>query len=50
MLMLLKEKSKIGYKPKDRKKFRPYMPEDHAPDMRSSLIGEPEPPKAPAQQ
>jgi hypothetical protein len=45
MLMLLKEKSKIGYRPKDRKRFRPYMPEDHVPDMRSSLIGNLEPPK-----
>ena len=30
MLNLLKEKSKVGYKPKDRKKFRPYLPEDQS--------------------
>ena len=27
MLMLLKEKTKIGYKPKERKKYKAYMPE-----------------------
>ena len=34
MLNLLKEKSKVGFKPKDRKKYRPYLPEDQD----SSLI------------
>ena len=28
MLNLLKEKTKVGYKPKERKKYRPYLPED----------------------
>ena len=30
MLNLLKQKSKVGYKPKERKKFRPYLPEDQS--------------------
>lgn len=33
MLMLLKERSKVGYKNKDRKKFKAYMPDDHIPEM-----------------
>lgn len=30
MLNLLKEKSKVGYKPKERKKFKPYLPQDQS--------------------
>ena len=39
MLMLLKEKSRVAYKPKDRKKFKPYLPEARNADPgESSLI------------
>ena len=39
MLMLLKEKSRVGYKPKERKKFKPYLPEERNADpLESSLI------------
>ena len=34
MLNLLKEKSKVGYKPRERKKFKPYLPGDRS----SSLV------------
>ena len=34
MLNLLKEKSKVGYKPRERKKFRPYLPDEES----SSLV------------
>ena len=33
MLNLLKEKSKVGYKPKERKKFKPYLPQDQSTSM-----------------
>ena len=45
MLSLLKEKSKIGYKPKDRKKFKPYMPDEHIQDIRSNVGKNGQPPK-----
>ena len=41
MLNLLKEKTKMGVKPKERKRYAPYMPDDE----RSSLISiQPKPP------
>ena len=41
MLNLLKEKSKVGYKPKSRKKFKPYLPDDQG----SALVSiQPKPP------
>jgi len=33
MLMLLKEKSKVIYKPKERRRFRPYLQEERNEDL-----------------
>jgi hypothetical protein len=51
MLNLLKEKSKIAYKPKKRRKFKPYMPGSQStqpvtlPPVQSSSIIQPQVPK-----
>ena len=44
MLMLLKEKSQVAYKPKERKRFQPYLPEQRNQQIpRSSLAQQREP-------
>lgn len=48
MLMLLKERSKVAYKPKARKRFKAYLPETQTQESRPSTV--PSRPPAPEEQ